>query len=85
MPLFTPNVRLARVALGCAVLAGCSSDRNSPLEPVSRPELQAADTSSATLRSGYMLSTGFTQPAPEETDQPQSRSQIEQREQLQQP
>ena len=64
MPSFTLNIRHALVALGCAVLVGCSSDRNSPLAPVA-PPLQAADSSSESLRSGYMLSTGWAQPSPQ--------------------
>ena len=68
MPLSTPNVRLALVALGCAVLAGCSSDRNGPLAPVTPPQVQAADSSSESLRSGYMLSTGWAQPSPQQDE-----------------
>ena len=39
----TLNVRRALLALGCAALAGCSSDSNSPVAPVGRPTLEVVD------------------------------------------
>ena len=68
MSSMTHNARVAVLALLCGALAACSSGRSDPLAPTAPPQqLRAADAPSASLRSGYMLSTGYTQaPKPEE-------------------